>query len=187
MNSLEDFFTFEDQLLFKSRTVLVNGPVDFSMAAKVNKSLLALEQSDSSKPIYVMINSPGGEICSGFSIYDTSRFIKPDVITIITGMAASMGSILSLMARKENRWAFPNSKILIHQPLITGTMYGSASDIEIHANDILKTKERINKLYSEETGRSMDEIKKATDRDHWMTADEALSFGLVSKIITRRP
>ena len=177
------FFTPYDEILFNSRVVHVSGPVGSELADKINQRLLALEIQDSKKPIYLYINSPGGEIISGFSIYDTVRFIKPTVYTIVAGMAASMGSIISLSAKKENRLAFPNAMILIHQPLISGRIVGSASDIEIHAKDILKTKEKINQLYSKETGRSIDQIKKATDRDNWMTAEEALDFGLLAKII----
>lgn len=175
-----------DKSLMEQRIVMLSGPVNSELAYRTNKSLLALEKQDSKKPIYLMINSPGGEITSGFSIFDTARFIEPDVITIVTGLAASMGSLIALCAPKKNRLAFPNAKFLIHQPLIGGTIQGSASDLEIHAKDIIATRKKINELYAKETGKSYDVVEKATDRDYWMTAEEALSFGLVSKIIEGR-
>jgi ATP-dependent Clp protease protease subunit len=122
-------------------------------------------------------------VSSGFSIFDTAKFVGCEIYTVVVGLAASMGSLIALCAKKENRVAFPNAKILIHQPLISGELVGQASDLEIHARDILKTKERINRLYAEETGRSFDEVVKATDRDRWFDAEEAKSFGLISKIV----
>ena len=175
-----------DEAIFESRIVLMNGGVDSKLAYRTNKRLLALEKADPKKPIYLFINSPGGEITSGFSIFDTANFIEPDVFTLVTGLAASMGSLIALCAPKERRLAFPNSKFLIHQPLIMGTIQGSASDLEIHANDILKTKDKINRLYSKETGKPLETVEKATDRDYWMSAEEALEFGLISKIIHKR-
>lgn len=175
-----------DQSLFESRMIQLSGPVDAKLAHRVNKQLLAMESSNSEAPIYLMINSPGGEITSGFSVYDTARFIRPRVFTLVTGLAASMGSLIALCAAKEDRLAFPNSKFLIHQPLISGTIQGQASDIEIHAKDIIRMKEKINRLYAEETGRPIEEIKKATDRDHWMNAEEALDYGLISRIVKSR-
>jgi len=180
------FYTPIDEALFQSRIIHVSGPVGSELAYSVNRQLLALEKADAKKPVFLFIDSPGGEINSGFSIYDTSRFIEPDVYTVVIGLAASMGSIIALAAPKERRLAFPNAKIMIHQPLISGTVYGSASDMDIRAREILKTREKINKLYAVETGRSADEIKKFTDRDYWMTAEEAKDFGLVSKIIKAR-
>lgn len=123
---------------------------------------------------------------SGFSIFDTARFVQPEVITLVTGLAASMGSVIALCAEKKNRLAFPNAKFLIHQPLISGILTGSASDIDIHAKDIIRTKQRINELYSRETGRPIEEIEKATDRDRWMEVQEALDFGLVSRVVSNR-
>ena len=180
------FFTPLDQNLFESRIVQVSGPVGSELAYKTNKALLAMEKASDKESIFLFINSPGGEITSGFSIYDTARFIKPKVYTVVVGMAASMGSIIALSAPAERRLAFPNAKFLIHQPLISGTIQGSASEIEIHAKDIVATRERINQLYAQETGKSVEEIAKATDRDNWMTAAEAKDFGLVSKIINKR-
>ncbi len=180
------FFNPIDEALFESRTVQLFGAVNSELAHNVNKTLLALEKVNPEAPIYLFINSPGGEISSGFGIYDTARFIKPEVITVVTGLAASMGSLIALCAKKENRLAFPNSKFLIHQPLISGQISGPASDIEIHANDIVKTKEKINRLYAAETGRSYEEIVKATNRDNWMDTYEALAYGLISRIVTSR-
>ncbi len=180
------FFTPIDQSLFDGRIVQISGTVDSDLAYDVNRQLLALERVDPNKPVYLFINSPGGEINSGFAIYDTARFIEPEVITIVSGLAASMGSLIALCAKKENRLTLPNSKFLIHQPLISGVMTGPASDIEIQAKDLLRTKEKINRIYAEETGHPLNEIAEATDRDKWMTAEEALEFGLISRIISRR-
>lgn len=181
------YFSPLDEALFNRRFIQVSGGVDEDLARRVNKQLLAMEAADAKKPIYLFINSPGGEITSGFSIYDTARFIEPEVIAIVTGMAASMGSIIALCPRKkENRLAFPNAKFLIHQPLISGTIRGTASEIEIHANDIIKTRAMINELYARETGKPIDIIADATDRDNWMTPQEALKFGLIAKIIHSR-
>lgn len=180
------YYTPLDQALFDSRIVQVFGGVDSEMAHQVNKLLLAMEKADNKKPIYLFINSPGGEISSGFSIYDTARFIQPEIFTVVVGMAASMGSLIALCAKKQNRFAFPNAKFMIHQPLISGVMHGSASDLEIGAKEILRTKEKINKIYAEETGKSMDEVKLMTDRDNWMTSEEAKSVGLISKVVSSR-
>lgn len=180
------FFTPIDAKLFESRIVQVSGPVGSEMAHEVNRQLLALERDDPKKPVYLFVNSPGGEITSGFSIYDTARFIQPEVTTLVVGMAASMGSIISLAAEKKNRLAFPNAKFLIHQPLISGFLTGPATDLDIHAKDIIRTKRKINELYAQETGRPIEEIEKATDRDRWMDASEALDFGLISRMITSR-
>lgn len=180
------FFTPIDESLLASRVVQVSGPVGSELAYEVNRRLLMLEKVDPKKPIYLFIDSPGGEIHSGFSIFDTARFIEPEVYTVVVGMAASMGSIIALAAKKEKRLAFPNSKFLIHQPLIMGTLQGSASELDIRAKDIVRTREKINRLYAEETGKSLAEVTKATDRDNWMTPEEAKQFGLINKIITNR-
>lgn len=180
------FHTPIDEALFESRIVQVSGGVDSNLAYDVNRKLLALEKSDAKAPIYLFIDSPGGEVNSGFSIFDTAKFIEPEVYTVVVGLAASMGSLIALCAKPENRFAFPNGKFLIHQPLIMGTIYGSASDVDIRAKDIIRTREKINRLYAQETKRSYEEIVKATDRDYWMSAEEAKSFGLISKIVSRR-
>lgn len=175
-----------DQSLFENRIIQISGAVESEMAEKVCRQLLAMESAHPEAPIYLYINSPGGEITSGFSIYDTARFIKPDIYTVVTGLAASMGSLIALCAEKKNRLAFPNSRFLIHQPLISGVLRGTAADIEIHAKDILLIKEKINRLYAEECGKTYDEVKAITDRDKWLDANEALNFGLINKIITKR-
>jgi ATP-dependent Clp protease, protease subunit len=180
------FFDPVDEALFESRIVQISGPVDSNMAKSVNRTLLAMDKKDSKKKIFLFINSPGGEITSGFSIYDTARFIGPEVVTVVTGLAASMGSLIALCAKKSNRFAFPNSKFLIHQPLISGVLHGSASDLDIHARDIIATKHMINQLYATETGRDLAEVQAATDRDNWMTAQEAKAFGLIAKIVEER-
>ncbi len=176
----------EEKELFDARVILISSPVDAKLSNAINSKLLAMERASDSKPIYMYINSPGGEVHSGFSIFDTTRFIKPNVITIVSGLAASMGSIIALCAKKEHRFAFPNAKFLIHQPSVAGGMGGSVSDIEIHAKDLIDTKNMIIELYAKETGNKTDVIKKALDRDHWMTPNQAKEFGLISKVITNR-
>jgi len=175
-----------DQHLFDRRIVHMSGGVNSRLAYKVNRQLLALEKVDAKKPIYLFIDSPGGEINSGFSVFDVARFIQPPVYTIVAGLAASMGSLIALCAPKERRFALPNAKLLIHQPLISGVLQGQASDLEIHARDIVKTKEKINRLYAQETGKPLEVIQKLTDRDKWLDPDEALELGLISKIIKNR-
>jgi ATP-dependent Clp protease protease subunit len=171
--------------LFDARVILISAAVDPKLAHMVNSKLLALERHNDKDPIYVYINSPGGEVHSGFSIFDTMRFIRPPVVTIVTGLAASMGSIIALAAKPENRFSFPNAKFLIHQPSIGG-IGGSVSDIEIHAKDLIDTKNRIIELYCDECGRSPEEVKKALDRDSWMSPDLAQKWGLISKILKNR-
>ncbi len=172
--------------LFSARIVMVYAPVDARLAHAVCAKLLALERADAEAPVYLFINCPGGEVYSGFSIFDTARFIRPRVITVVTGLAASMGSIISLCSKKEDRYSFPNTKFLVHQPLMSGGLAGSASDIAIHARDLIETKNRIIDLYAEECGRSVEDIKKALDRDTWLNPGQAKEFGLISKIITNR-
>ena len=180
------FFTPIDEQLFASRIVQVSGSVGSKMAHDINRQLLALERNAPDQKVYLYINSPGGEVSSGFSIYDTARFIQPEVVTLVVGMAASMGSVIALCAEKHNRLALPNSKFLIHQPLISGYLTGPASDIDIQAKDIIRTKRKINELYARETGLPVEEIEKATDRDRWMDAHEALDFGLIGRVVRRR-
>ncbi len=172
--------------LFSARIVMVYAPVDSRLALAVCAKLLALERADAEAPVYLFINCPGGEVYSGFSIFDTARFIKPRVITVVTGLAASMGSIISLCAAKEDRYSFTNAKFLVHQPLMSGGLTGSATDIAIHAKDLIETKNRIIELYAHETGKTIDDIKKALDRDTWLNPPQAKEFGLISKIITKR-
>ena len=171
--------------LFEGRIILISTQVDPKLAHAVNSKLLALERHNDKDPIYLFINSPGGEVHSGFSIFDCARFVKPPVVTVVTGLAASMGSIITLCAKPEHRFAFPNSKILIHQPSISG-IGGSVSDIEIHAKDLIETKHRIIDLYVKECGRSPEEVKKALDRDNWMTPEAAVEWGHIKKIVRTR-
>jgi ATP-dependent Clp protease, protease subunit len=174
-----------EQELFEARVILISTGVDAKLAHMVNSKLLALERHNDKDPIYLFINSPGGEVHSGFSIFDCARFIRPTVATVVTGLAASMGSIISLCAKPQHRFAFPNSKFLIHQPSISG-MGGSVSDIEIHAKDLIETKNRIIQLYVDECGRTPEEVKKALDRDNWLSPEAALKWGHISKIVRTR-
>ncbi len=171
--------------LLKSRTVVISQQVDSKLSAKVLSQLVLLEQEGPELPITVFINSPGGEIFSGFAIFDMLKFITCPVTTIVTGFAASMGSILSLAADKGRRFAMPQAKIMIHQPLLMGYQ-GRASECEIQAREILKTRDHLVKLYAEQTGKSQEEIKKALDRDNWFTAEEALEYGLLDKVVHSR-
>ncbi|MBR1615288.1 MAG: ATP-dependent Clp protease proteolytic subunit [Treponema sp.] len=181
----------EDSLsekFLKTRQILLSGEINEENAEKINKQLLLLE-ADSDKPIYIYIDSPGGSIDSGFGIYDMIRFINAPVYTIGTGLIASMGSIILLAAPKERRFGLPNSHYLIHQPLIGGVARGVATDLEIQAVEIAKSKDKLVKLIANETGKSEDEVRADCDRDHWLTAEEAVSYGsngLISKIITKR-
>ena len=171
--------------LLKSRTVVISQQVDAELTAKVLSQLVLLEQEGHEEPVTVFINSPGGEIFSGFAIFDMLNFIACPVTTIVTGFAASMGSILSMAADKGRRFAMPQAKIMIHQPLLMGYQ-GRASECEIQAREILKTRDHLVELYSEQTGKSREEIKKALDRDNWFTAEEALEYGLLDKVVHSR-
>ncbi len=171
--------------VLKSRTIIISDQVDKYLAKKVLNQLLLLEQEDVQKEITVFINCPGGEVFSGFAIYDALQFIQCPVTTIVAGFAASMGSILSLAASKNRRFALPRSKIMIHQPLLTGYQ-GRATDLEIQANEILKTRDFIIDIYCQATGKTYEEIKIAIDRDNWFTAQEALAFGLIDRVISSR-
>ena len=179
-------FTPIDQHLFESRIIFVSGEVDSELAVKVNRQLLAMERANPTAPIVLWIDSPGGEIHSGFSIYDTARFIQPRIITLAAGLAASMGSVISLCAEKEDRLAFPNAKFLIHQPLISGAIRGQASDLAIHAQDIIETKKKLHRLYAERTGTSVEKFVEFMERDKWLLPQEALELGLISKIVGTR-
>jgi len=183
-NDIEELDSIANKLL-KSRTVVISHQVDSKLSAKVLSQLILLEQEGPKTPITVFINSPGGDIFSGFAIFDMLKFISCPVTTIVTGFAASMGSILSLAADKGRRFAMPQSKIMIHQPLLMG-YEGRASDCEIQAREILKTRDHLVKLYAEQTGKSHEEIKKALDRDNWFTAEEALEYGLLDKVVNSR-
>ena len=170
--------------LLKERIIFVTGPVEDQMASLVCAQLLFLEAENPKKEIALYINSPGGVVTAGMSIYDTMQFIKPAVSTLCIGQAASMGSLLLCAGEKGMRFAMPNSRIMVHQP--SGGFTGQASDIERHARDILKMKRRLNDVYVKHTGRTLEEVEKTLDRDHFMTADEAQDWGVVDKILTTR-
>lgn len=169
----------------KTRQIVLSGEINEENAEKVIKQLLLLE-ADSDKPIYIYIDSPGGSIDSGFGIYDMIRFINAPVYTIGTGLIASMGSIILLAVPKERRLGLPNSHYLIHQPLIGGVARGVATDLEIQAEEIAKSKAKLIKLIAEETGKSAEQVEKDCDRDHWLTAEEACEYGLISKVVSKR-
>ena len=171
--------------MLQTRTIIISQQVNSELTQKVLGQILLLEQEDPEAPVTVFINSPGGEMFSGYAIFDTLRFISCPITTIVTGFAASMGSILSLAADKGRRFAMPQAKILIHQPLLMGYQ-GRAADCEIQAREIRKTREHLINLYCEYTGRDYDEIKQAIDRDNWFTAEEALDFGLLDRVIQSR-
>jgi ATP-dependent Clp protease protease subunit len=171
--------------LLRERVVFLVGPVNDQTANLVVAQLLFLESENPDKDISLYINSPGGSVSAGMAIYDTMNFIKPSVSTLCTGMAASMGAFLLAAGEKGKRFALPNSKIMIHQPL--GGMQGQATDIEIHAKDILKTKATLNKILAERTGQSLEKIEHDTDRDYFLEAEEAKTYGLVDQVIAKRP
>lgn len=179
-------FTPIDQHLFDARIVFVSGEVNSEMALRVNRQLLALERADAARPVLLWIDSPGGEMLSGFAIYDTARFIQPRILTLVAGFAASMGSVIALAAEKRDRLAFPNARLLIHQPLIQGVVQGSASDLAIHAADIVATKARLHRLYSDRTGTPIDRFEKLMERDHWLGPKEAQELGMISRIVEKR-
>ncbi len=170
--------------LLKERIIFITGPVEDGMATLVCAQLLFLEAENPKKEINLYINSPGGVVTSGMAIYDTMQFIKPAVSTLCIGQAASMGSLLLTAGDKDMRFATPNARIMVHQP--SGGFQGQASDIERHAQDIIKLKRRLNEIYVKHTGKSYEEIEKTLDRDHFMTADEARDFGLIDKVISSR-
>lgn len=170
--------------LLKERIIFVNGEVNDSMASLVCSQLLFLESENPDLDIYMYINSPGGVVTSGMAMYDTMRYIKPDINTICIGQACSMGSFLLAGGTKGKRFSLPNSQIMIHQP--SGGAQGMASDIEIRARLILDLRKRLNAIYSENTGQPLEVIEKAMDRDNFMTPEQALEFGLIDKIISSR-
>ena len=170
--------------LLKDRIIFIGEQIDENTASTVVAQLLFLEAEDPDKDICIYINSPGGSVTAGMAIYDTMEYIKPDVSTICIGMAASMGAFLLSSGTKGKRYALPNAEIMIHQPL--GGVQGQASDIQIHAEWILKTREKLNRILSENTGQPLDIIEKDTDRDNFMGADEAAAYGLIDKVVTSR-
>ena len=171
--------------LLRERVIFLVGPVNDQTANLVVAQLLFLESENPDKDISLYINSPGGSVSAGMSIFDTMQFIKPDVSTLCMGMAASMGAFLLAAGTKGKRFALPNSKIMIHQPL--GGAQGQATDIEIHAREILKTREQLNKILAENTGQPLDRIENDTERDYYLSAAEAKDYGLVDQVIAKRP
>ena len=170
--------------LLKERIVFVVGQITDNVASLITAQLLFLESENPKKEIYLYINSPGGLVTAGLGIYDTMQYIKPDVSTLCIGQACSMGSFLLTAGAKGKRYSLPNSRIMVHQP--SSGFQGQATDIEIHANEVLSLKKRLNEIYSKHTGQSVDEIKLALERDNFMTAENAKSFGLIDKVVDKR-
>ena len=170
--------------LLKERIVFVVGQINDSIASVVTAQLLFLESEDPKKEIYLYINSPGGLVTAGLGIYDTMQYIKPDVSTLCIGQACSMGSFLLAAGEKGKRFSLPNSRIMVHQP--SAGFQGQATDIEIHAKEVLSLKKRLNEIYSNHTGQSVDEIKLALERDNFMSPEDAKSFGLIDKVVSKR-
>jgi ATP-dependent Clp protease protease subunit len=170
--------------LLKERIIFVTGPVEDHMASLIMAQLLFLESENAKKEINMYINSPGGVVTSGLAIYDTMQFIRPAVSTLCIGLAASMGSLLLTAGEKGMRFALPNARIMVHQP--SGGFEGKVSDIERHAEDIIKTKRRLNEIYVKHTGQSYETIERTLDRDYFMNATEARDFGLIDKVLTDR-
>ncbi len=170
--------------LLKERIIFLTGQINDNVASLVTAQLLFLEAEDPKKEIYLYINSPGGLVTAGLGIYDTMQYVKPDISTLCIGQAASMGSFLLAAGTKGKRFSLPNSRIMVHQP--SAGFQGQATDIEIHANEVLSLKKRLNEIYSKHTGKSIEEIKSALERDNFMTADVAQSFGLIDEVVEKR-
>src|SRR5436309_1134360 len=170
--------------LLKERIIFITGPVEDGMASLVVAQLLFLEAENPKKEIAMYINSPGGVVTSGLAIYDTMQFVKPAISTLCIGLAASMGSLLLTAGAKDLRFALPNARILLHQP--SGGFQGQASDIERHAEDIIKMKRRLNEIYVKHTGQDYATIEKTLDRDYFLTAEQAKEFGIIDRVLTRR-
>ena len=170
--------------LLKERIIFLVGPINDNVASLVTAQLLFLESEDPKKEINLYINSPGGLVTAGLGIYDTMQYVKPDVSTLCIGQAASMGSFLLAAGKKGKRFSLPNSRIMVHQP--SAGFQGQATDIEIHANEVLALKKRLNEIYSKHTGKSVDDVKKALERDNFMTPDTAKEFGLIDEVVENR-
>ena len=170
--------------LLKERIVFLVGPINDNIASLVTAQLLFLESENPKKEIYLYINSPGGLVTAGLGIYDTMQYIKPEVSTLCIGQACSMGSFLLASGEKGKRFSLPNSRIMVHQP--SAGFQGQATDIEIHANEVLSLKKRLNEIYSKHTGQTVDEIKLALERDNFMSPENAKSFGLIDKVVEKR-
>ena len=170
--------------LLKERIIFLTGQINDNVASLVTAQLLFLEAEDPKKEIYLYINSPGGLVTAGLGIYDTMQYVKPEISTLCIGQAASMGSFLLAAGAKGKRFSLPNSRIMVHQP--SAGFQGQATDIEIHAKEVLSLKKRLNEIYSKHTAKSVDEIKSALERDNFMTADLAKSFGLIDEVVSKR-
>lgn len=172
-----------DNTLLQQRRLFISSPIDSELANEIIRKLWFLELEDPGKPILLVLNSPGGSVDAGLAIWDQIQMISSPVSTLVTGLAASMGSILSLAAAKGRRYATPNSRIMIHQPALNGVIKGQATDLEIQAKEILKTRKLLVNLYVNATGKDYDTVDEALDRDLWMTPEEAKNFGLIDEII----
>ena len=170
--------------LLKERIIFLGTPIDDNIASLTIAQLLFLEAEDPEKDIFLYINSPGGIVTAGLAIYDTMQYIRPDVVTTCIGQAASMGAILLAAGKRGKRFVLPNSRVMIHQPV--GGVEGQAADIDIHAQEILKMRERLNKLLADRTGQPLEQIEQDTDRNFFMTASQAIEYGIVDEILTRR-
>jgi ATP-dependent Clp protease protease subunit len=170
--------------LLKERIIFLTGQINDNVASLVTAQLLFLEAEDPKKEIYLYINSPGGLVTAGLGIYDTMQYVKPDVSTLCIGQAASMGSFLLAAGTKGKRFSLPNSRVMVHQP--SAGFQGQVTDIEIHANEVSSLKKRLNEIYSKHTGKSVDEVKSALERDNFMTADVAKAFGLIDEVVEKR-
>ncbi|MDC0044136.1 ATP-dependent Clp endopeptidase proteolytic subunit ClpP [Candidatus Pelagibacter sp.] len=170
--------------LLKERIIFLVGPINDNVASLVTAQMLFLESENPKKEIYLYINSPGGLVTAGLGIYDTMQYVKPDISTLCIGQAASMGSFLLAAGSKGKRFSLPNSRIMVHQP--SAGFQGQATDIEIHANEVLSLKKRLNEIYSKHTKKSVEDIKKALERDNFMTPDSAKEFGLIDQVVEKR-
>ena len=170
--------------LLKERIIFLTGQINDNVASLITAQLLFLEAEDPKKEIYLYINSPGGLVTAGLGIYDTMQYVKPEISTLCIGQAASMGSFLLAAGTKGKRFSLPNARVMVHQP--SAGFQGQATDIEIHANEVLSLKKRLNEIYSKHTGKSVDEIKSALERDNFMTPDQAKDFGLIDKVVEKR-
>ncbi len=180
-NQLEDKI---DAAILDSRRLFISDAIDSELASAVIRKLWYLELNDPGKPILLVINSPGGSIDSGFAIWDQFKLVTSPVTTLVTGLAASMGSVLALVAEPKRRFATPQSRFMIHQPRLSGVIQGQATDLDIQAREIIKTHDLLIDLYQEATGKDRESISKAIDRDSWLSAEEAKAFGLISKVVT---
>ena len=172
---------FLGRSLIKARTILISDPIDYKLTSRVIAQLLYLDNDDAEKPIKIFINSPGGSADDGFAIYDIIRFVRSPVKIISAGLSASAATVIMLAAKKENRFALPNARIMIHQPSMRS--FGAAEDLRRTAEQILKLRQRINELYAQETGQPLAKVSEDTDRDYWMTAQEAVEYGLISRVV----